>query len=226
MGIFKVMVAVAVSTALVGAAATPLGAEAPPVDRYEAMATAADERGYIIVSSEDSVRGEDESVFFPTGPISEGTLVVVALPDGSLPGGLTVAKLDQLVAEKRSRNSLQGGGGGGTLLSNFPYAYAATSTGMSSAYTGQSLIGADPTAVASYVFNAQINSTQLNAGQGLGYYRGYNGSVFGTWQAWYNLGTGSADQVGGGTAPWGEVAAVEKFRARCVTTTVCNGGFT
>lgn len=70
-------------------------AEAAPNDAN----LVADAVGYIIVGHEDAIRA-DAGTFYPTGKISEDTLVVIANPDGSLPGGLTEASLQFAVSQR------------------------------------------------------------------------------------------------------------------------------
>lgn len=72
------------------------------------------------------------------------------------------------------------------------------------------------------VYSWQMNpgSNSQVCGQGIGWYRGYNGSDFGTWSSAYNLGcgaSGSADVV------WDNAAAYPKFRAKASYT--LTGGF-
>ncbi|MGV8880842.1 MAG: hypothetical protein ACOH19_01700 [Rhodoglobus sp.] len=191
---------------------------------------AADAAGYVIVGTESAVE-TGGATFYPTGEISDDTLVVIANPDGSLPNGLTEETLTAVVAERRAAEAA------GTALpdtsdisdgvvARLTGAYSATSAGWSSPYTGGSLIGIDDSSVAGYGFNVAPNSSQVNVGSGLGYYRGYNGSEFGIWATWYNLGSASDGTPGGSTVPWGNVAATTQFRAQCATTTVCGGYFT
>lgn len=53
-------------------------------------------RGYVILDP-TSAETAGSGVFYPTGDIPDGTLVVVRNDDGSLPGGLTVAQLELLI---------------------------------------------------------------------------------------------------------------------------------
>lgn len=63
--------------------------------------------------------------------------------------------------------------------------------------------------------NAQV------CGQGIGWYRGYNGGSFGTWSAAYNLGCGA---TGTGTVVWDNVIAYPKFRAKASYTLISGQG--
>lgn len=184
-------------------------------------ARAADQAGYIIVDPQDAV-AVDGRTFYPTGPISDETIVVIPDPDGSLPNGLTEATLKEFVAQRATVTSAASSDVG---LMATQYSYIATSAGWSGAYTGGSIIGWDAYATVWYNFTAARGTSQRNAGSGLGFYQGYNGSEFGTWSAWYHLGTATASTTGGGSVPWGNVAATAKFRGWCATTNACGGYF-
>ncbi|MFT4210628.1 MAG: hypothetical protein QM626_02045 [Microbacterium sp.] len=191
-------------------------------------AAAADAAGYIIVGPSDAVE-TDHGTFYPTGNISPDTLVVIAEADGSLPGGITESELQTYVAERRAgveESSTTEIAPSDTVTPFLTSSYSATSTGWSGAYTGGSLIGWDSSATAYYSFTVGVGTSQVNAGQGLGYYVGYNGSSFGTWSAWYGLTSAAQNYTGGGSVPWGNVAATTKFRAKCAASTLCYGDFT
>lgn len=172
--------------------------------------------GYVIVQTSDAVVSSDGSMFIPISSYKEGDLVVIADSLGNLPVGLTEQKLAQMtssstfVPPRSTRAS---------------YAYYAYSTNnWSNAYSGWSAIGFNSSATVRYNFAAAGGTSQVNAGQGLGYYLGYNGSQYGVWSQWYNLGVAS-ENGGGASVPWGNVAAVTKFRAKCATSTICGGYF-
>ncbi len=221
---------------LVGAGVAGGGAAyaAPPTttDQISAslavQAKAADDRGYIVV---DSAQGEPvgDAVFYPTGPIAADTLVVIADAGGTLPNGLTQASLDSLVAQKRagaitgSSTEVAAPAEAQRAASSY-YAWSASSSGWSQGFNGGSLIGWDDTARASYYFYTAAGFNQRASGNGLGYYRGYNGSTFGTWSQWYYVGIAGSGGAGA-TTPWGNVAATKQFRALCTQTTVCWGDF-
>jgi len=199
-------------------------------------------KGYVVVQASEGIAGKGGAVFYPTGPISSDTLVVIAEPDGSLPGGLTEDRLREMVADRKAQGSAasktfesavamdpvqaSAQSGAVTSLAATQYGYGASSSiDWSGAWTGGGKIGLTDTATASYSFLAAAFTSQRNVAQGLGYYRGYNGSQFGTWSAWYNLGSATASTAGGGAVPWGNVSAVSKLRAKCATTTICGGYF-
>lgn len=189
----------------------------------------ADERGYLIIDSSDGVHTSN-GTFYATGELDEGTLVVISEPDGSLPGGITEADLATLVAARRSGDSSTPTNATSNELTDASiapmslYGWSANVSGWSGVWTGGSVWGWDPSAEVSYYFETSWWTYQTAVGQGLGYYEGYNGSQFGIWSKWYGL--GSADSGGGGgVVPWGEVIGTKKFRAQCVNTATCSGGW-
>jgi hypothetical protein len=202
--------------------------------------TAAD--GYVIVHPSDSVTTKDGSTFYPTGPISSDTLVVIAEPDGSLPGGLTEDQYKQVAAQRKSLGSVSDDGLGFNVSSlgiaetpaaqqpetvqddNMPYAYEGHSTvNWSQAFIGGSHIGLNWSELLYYRFNVNAFTNQSNAGLGLGFYQGYNGSDFGVWSSWYNLGISDSHTTGGAGVPWGNVSANGEFKTKCGLSTICGG---
>lgn len=213
--------ATAALAASVAFAAAPATA-APAASKPSAVSNSGD--GYVIINAQEGVKGANGSTFYPTGPLGNDTLVVIAEPDGSLPNGLTESTLKALTTERKVQRAVANPDAVASPMAGTLYAYAATSAGWSGDYTGGSHIGTDWSARIQYNFWAAAGSSQTNVGQGLGYYQGYNGGSFGVWSQWYNL--GSATSSGGGTnVPWGNVAAVAKFHAKCATTTACGGYF-
>ena len=69
----------------------------------------------------------------------------------------------------------------------------------------------------SWFMDGSSNTTAC--AQGVGYYQGYNGSSFGLWRAWYDIGCGRSAVVG---VPWDNVSAYPTIRARSISWT---GGF-
>jgi hypothetical protein len=187
--------------------------------------------GYVIIDRAKGVKKGD-ATFYPTGPISADTMVVITEPDGSLPNGLTVAQLDTIAAGRaaaKSSNSATSGlssnisvTASGTVTLLGTWGYSANSTGWTVA-TGGTNIGWNDSARVGYAWTVQQGTSQNNAGSGLGYYRGYLGSTFGTWSQWYGLGYATSDAAGYGTVPWGSVTATMQFRARCGSSTICSG---
>lgn len=220
----------AVATGGVATAAQQESVDSTSEQALVEQAKAADAAGYIIVERADSV-AVDGATFYPTGPISDDTLVVIPDPDGSLPDGLTEQRIQSLIEQKRSGllteesltvDAAPEAKDATTLASQ--YAWSATSAQFSRAFLGGSLIGLNSSTRASYYFDTQSGYGQRAAGNGMGFWTGYNGSQFGTWERFY--GVGNAGPAGaGGTVPWGNVAATKKFQARCTVTLACFGKF-
>ncbi|MDR0504633.1 MAG: hypothetical protein LBG70_02340 [Bifidobacteriaceae bacterium] len=58
--------------------------------------------------------------------------------------------------------------------------------------------------------------------QGQGWYVGYNGSTFGVWSRWYNLGCGTKNTA---SVPWGEVSAYPQVLVLSTTVHFAQGSF-
>jgi hypothetical protein len=201
--------------------------------------------GYVIVNPADAVQSGNQT-FYPTGNISDDTLVVIPDAQGHLPGGLTTASLKTAVAQLHAKKQLPVGldaqiaTSSGTAQSAPEvvadaaaspasaaityYSWAATSAGYSSNYVGGSVWGSDWGAKAGYNFDTAYGYNQQVAGLGKGHYQGYNGSEFGVWTTYYRLGTAS-DTGASALVPWGEVADNEGFEGWCVVSTACFGDF-
>jgi hypothetical protein len=179
--------------------------------------------GYVIVQPSDAISVDGNRTFYPTGPISDSTLVVIAEPDGSLPGGVTEAQLNN-VATQRELVGASPSSSATTAAVAMNNTYEGwSSVNWSQEFVGASVIGLNDSTVLYYSFNVNAFTSQTNAGQGLGYYRGYNGSTFGVWSQWYGLGSATPGAMRQTSVPWGNVAAVAKFKVKCATTTVCGG---
>jgi len=83
----------ATSLAGVTPAAAQIAAAAPSQKSTESGLVFGE--GYVIVDPNSAVQF-DGATFYPTGPISDDTLVVIPGAAGSLPGGLTVAPIPAL----------------------------------------------------------------------------------------------------------------------------------
>ncbi len=197
--------------------------------------------GYVIVNP-GSAEQVGDSTFYPTGPISDDTLVVIPDAQGNLPGGLTKATLKSAVAQLHSQGTVTSSLGvdvAGAATSAAPsattpsaqpdavaagtyYSWSATSAGYSRSYVGGTIIGADWSATARYNFDAADGFTGFAVGLGKGHYRGYNGSTFGTWTTYYGVGNSDGP---GAFVPWGEVLDNEGFEAQCAQSTICWGSF-
>lgn len=223
--------AAALSVALIAVAPTtatalPTGSSEPtPASASgDALNTSPD---FLILYPEDGVEEADGATFYPTGEIDEDTVLVIADADGSLPGDISEAQLQRMLSS-RSPEAVSAGLGIQVATENgqapltartpeiTPYAAHTWIAGVSwsGAFNGGSIWGYDSSAKVSYVFNVTQATNQKAAGQGLGYYTGYNGSQLGTWAKWYGLGIASDGSAGGGTVPWGSVVATAQFKAK------------
>lgn len=222
---------------------------AVPANAHSAIATANQTPnglsigdGYVVVNPA-SAEQVGNATFYPTGPISEDTVVVIPDAHGNLPDGLTKTTLKTAVAELRSQiqlNSSHGVNVAGDTPSTVAlatvsrtqsvapasrtfYSWAGTSGQYSMTYTGQSIIGINWNATARYNFDTANGYQQFAVGLGKGHYRGYNGSTFGTWTYYYNVGSSTGS---GADVPWGQVIDTQGFRAMCVASSiVCFGNF-
>lgn len=196
--------------------------------------------GYVIVNPKSSatVHLPDGRTFMPTGEISPETLVVITDPDGSLPGSMTQTDLTTMVAEQRTkRANNQAVADQATLLSAQPakstkksdtefttMGQRSYSVGYSwNQFSGSSQIGMTDSTRLYYWHSVTQGTQQWVEGQGLGYYRGYNGGTFGTWSAFYAMGTAKSGANGGASIPWGNTAAVTQFRARSLNSPIAGG---
>lgn len=155
------------------------------------------------------VHAADGSTFYPTGIVPEGTLLVIPDEDGRLPGG---ASLADPAARQASGLSMTAAVEcyGGTYM-----AVLNTWTGVQTA-TNCVHIGT-VSGTATYWFGVAAGLPAAAIGQGLGYYQGYNGSTFGVWAKWYNLGYASDGGSTSTVVPWVNVAANPKFKAMGVS---------
>ena len=216
---------------------TPFIAAALTLSASPAMAAPDTEPdGYVIVDLDEATTTSDGATFYPTGEISDDTIVVIPEADGSLPGDLTIPELEDLVEQARSNPSLDetsslvlpettsGADVAARAAQSFAYSgNSASSWGAIS--TGRSIVGYNDSSTAQYNFSVAVGTAQQNAGQGRGYYRGYNGSTFGTWSQFYNVGTATKNAGAGAAVPWGNTASTAQFRAKCGTSTLCGGYF-
>ena len=188
-----------------------------------AVAKEADEAGYIVVPASDSFPYEGGTMY-PTGPISEDTLVVIQNPDGSLPGGLTKSSLEAHVAAVRSGQVVASKTEGQATPMTSMIWNPSAGGGWGSAVNVGSLIGWDAGARAGYSYSTYANTAA--SGNGLGYeYKCTSSTYCGQVSAYYFV--GFADQSNNywsqGSAPWGHVAANRMFMGRCTQTIVCGG---
>ena len=196
--------------------------------------------GYVLVNPASSTTKHlpDGKTFMPTGEISPETVVVVTDPDGSLPGEMTQAQLTTMVADQRAARASGVVSDGKVLeVSAQPHDGAKSVDGGVSAlvsraysvsypwltFTGGSVIGVNDSTRLNYWHNVTSGTVQWVQGEGLGYYRGYNGSTFGLWSAYYSMGTAKSNASGGASIPWGNVAANTSFRAKSLNSAVAGG---
>lgn len=194
----KPIVGALLATVILSALTTPgVSAAAPSAQRSVLVIPALD------VSASHS---PDGSAFFPTGPLPAGTLLVIAEQDGSLPGGLALQALPGGTAQQAAATPPPVECYGGTYLA-FLNTWTSVRTASNCVHIGTS------TGTATYWFGVMDGTSQVAAGQGLGYYQGYSGTTFGVWAKWYDLGSASDGSSASRTIPWTNVAANPKFKA-------------
>lgn len=172
---------------------------------------------YVIVdASSPSVETTTQGTFYPTGPLDEDTLVVIA-ENGVLPYGLTEPEIAKIASQEASElNDLRS-------FDSLPVSSRAIRSFTAVAgkwfqYSGDNILGATNDTRVWYSFTTSSFTSMIACGQGLGYYRGYNGSQFGTWSSWYGYGCTSTSNgaAAGGSAPWGNILATKKFKVTSV----------
>ena len=174
-----------------------------------------------------------EEVFFPTGEIDDDTLVIIPDANGQLPFGLSPDQIAALHAELEPGETLQidaqvameAGAPPVTSIAAIGAGYTATSSAWGPVSQATTAFIAGPGGRAHYKFDVHTGFGQVNVGNALGYYRGYNGSQFGVWQKWYHQGTANENSIGGlsnGTS-WYNVSAYPAFQGQCAITQVCSG---
>lgn len=205
--------------------------------------------GYVVANPAAGVKIDSSTTFYPTGPLDSGTVVVIPNADGSLPGGLTTTKLKALFAATKAQGPAQAealgfsvandsgivspatSGPKATSAAVTPFASsshaygAASATEWSRPYTGGNIIGTTASTKVIYSFSVNAGSSQINVGLGRGYYTGYNGSVFGTYSKYYNLGSADSNTAGRFAVPWGNTIGTTSFEAKCARYIPCGGYF-
>lgn len=204
-----VVIAAVLTLAWVQAPAMASPSAAPPKPQVQTG------KGYVKVKESSGVRvGSGTFYALPEG--SKNDLIIVTDDAGNIPGGVTA---EQLVAIAQSgsqaaapvASSGKAIGTQAVALANF-YNYSALPYTWTPAYSGTYVMGASG-ARWIYWFSVTSGSNQSAAGQGQGWYRGYNGGSFGVWSYWYGLGVATDGSNGGGNVPWDGVAAYAKFKA-------------
>lgn len=186
--------------------------------------------GYYIIDRATAVQVGD-ATFYPLKNLPEGTITVMPDPDGSLP--VTTAQLDRIVAAKAS--------GDATVMRRVQaeiqaetqpaavealascWGYVAPYHMWSGVYLGTAIWGYDESARVTYSFGVTPGTNQQAAGQGVGWWYGYNGSDFGLWRAWYNIGTATSLSSPSYTVPWGENLARTEFKAYSINFSLATG---
>lgn len=196
--------------------------------------------GYVLVNPANPKTKHlpDGRTFMPTGEISPETVVVVTDPDGSLPGAMTQTELTTMVAEKRAAKALglapdesvhavgdqsATSGGDGFSISDYANRRTYSVSYNWGTFPGGSVIGVSDSARLNYKFNVTAGTVQWAQGEGLGYYRGYNGSQFGLWSKYYSMGNAKSGAPGGASIPWGNVASNTSFRAKSLNSIIAGG---
>lgn len=185
--------------------------------------------GYFIINLSSGVQ-VGNATFYPTGHLPEGTIAVVPEPDGSLPA--TRTQLDQIVAAKARGDAItvqriQAEIALGDMQPAVEcHSYVAPYHAWSGDYTGGGVIGLTESARVTYSFGVTEGTNQQAAGQGLGYYYGYNGSDFGLWKAWYTIGTATSGENAVASLPWGESIGRAHFMAYSIALSLATGCFT
>ena len=161
----------------------------------------------------------DGTQFFETGVVSDSTLIIIPEADGSLPGGMTAQEIQQHALSARS-------GQPSTVTQRSSWrTYSAAPYAWSFEYSGTNIFGSSWETRVSYGFTVTEGTNQMACGQGLTYYRGYNGSSFGVWSKWVGLGCAVSNSPSWGGGSWGNVAATAKFKAQSVVPHVAVGQF-
>lgn len=192
--------------------------------------------GYLIVdTSRAAVRHfADGREFYPTGPVKPDTVIIISDAHGNLPSGLTRdqvrqaaarggnlrAALDAAVSFAAAKSTA---GGPETVAAASPWRVWAAGPTWSSVYNDGIGHMGTPGSKMNYAFDVTAGTQQWAAGQGRGFYVGYNGSSFGTWSKFYGLKPAKAGTRGGGTVPWGNVIATKQFQAKSLNSLIASG---
>jgi hypothetical protein len=219
---------VAVTGALPASAAPP--PQAPP---------------YVVIQPGDGIVQGDRT-FYEVAGGSSSTFAIFAREDGSLPYGVTTGALDRMIRagvsardgfERLAARSTSGTDVQRTqaLASDDVIRIARTSPNDAYGTIGTTwsrawrstiyVMGRTRDTRVWYSCNVAPNTSQVNVGQGLGYYWGFNSTTrtYGYFSSWYDLGSASPRFPGGTSVPWGQVSAYPQFRARCASTVGCAG---
>lgn len=179
--------------------------------------------GLVVVNPDLAQPGVNGSIFYPTGEISADTRVVVPDDQGLFLGNLTFNEVKASATTKSAdgvlalMKDMQARNASSVVITPFAaqmvWSAAPNSWGPIITHTS-GMIGTSDNATVRYGYSVQEGTNQSGYAQGLGYYRGYNGSQFGTWSAWYSLGYSTSNSPGGATVPWGNTMGVPKFQGK------------
>lgn len=188
--------------------------------------------GYVVIYPESNTPPEGQDAdLLPTGDVDEGTTVIVADEDGSLPMGLNDAREVLEAQSVLTENGFSSPSEAGALdvleesgieattqedESNASpqacYNFVATAAGWSNPSRSLVAVFGSPGYVQGYTFHPTVQEGQeLVAGQGLGYQQHQTG---GHVRYWEGLGSAYTGQQSGGTASWGDVIGNPEFRAQ------------
>ena len=217
-------------SAVIGSAAILLAM--PGVPAASAAQVSPNAPDYVIVYPSEAVT-TSRGTFYPTGPVDEDTIVVIANEDGTLPGGLTEAQVRELAAGGSAARAVvedmdldSPSMASDVVMPMASHSYAAVYNKWSIEYSGANIWGYDSSTRVSYTFSVTEGTNQQATARGLGYYYGYNGSELGYWAQWYALGLASDGSPGGAQVPWGAVIATAKFKAMSTVLHLAIGYFT
>lgn len=201
-------------------------------------------REYVIIDPRNGIETED-GTFYPTEEVGPDATMVFLDEEGNLPGGLTIEGLENLLSSDpssthraRANGQVEGEGivaltpelvaelnGTPPPITTYavgPLNYSANAASWST-YSGASIWGYDDTARVTYQFTTQSGSAQVVAGQGEGWYTGYNGSQFGVWKQWYAIGVSAGGSKVSKSIAWGNRVGIAKFRAKSSNSLLANG---
>lgn len=137
------------------------------------------------------IEHEGDATFYPTGPIDEDTVVVIPSESTGAEGGFSTKACA-------------------------PRSFLAPPLKWSAAVKATcSYWGTKESVKKTYSWSVVPGSNQHACTQGLGFYRGYNGSQMGVWAKWYNLGCGTQ---GANAVPWGNTAADPQMKGKSTST--------
>lgn len=159
----------------------------------------------VVDLNEPGIEVVGDSVFFPTGEISDSTKVVLPEVESYLRRGSDSGESAR-ANPQFSFYAPPGGAWVGPYTSNVGF------------------IGLNDESRQIYSWGVIAGTNQQACLEGIGFYRGYNGSSFSIWSRYYSLGCG---QSNAGSVPWGNTMALPSVRARSMSVIhIANGWWT